>query len=373
MLEQEFIISMEGKMKSSTIWKMPRHTKMKHVILSDYLKGWYPILCSFNRRILYIDGFAGPGIYKNGEKGSPIIALDCARNHIIELKSEIVFVFIEAKEDRCESLKSIIEKMELPDNFKVEVVCGEFNDKLTETFEYLDEQEKRIAPCFVLIDPFGYSQTPFSIIHKIMSNPKCEVMITFMYDSINRFIGESDKEEIFDNLFGTEKWREIRNINGPKKRKKFLRNLYLEQLQQDANIKYVQLFEMINKHNHTTYFLFYCTNNSKGLELMKTAMWNIDKSGDYKFSDRTDPRQRVLFETEPNYEQLKEIILNEFKGKTISGSELKEFIVTKTPFLHTHYKIPILKKMENSDPPEIDVTNRRRRNSYPDNCKIEFL
>ena len=50
---------------------------MKHLILQGYLEAWYPKL-KFARRLVFIDGFAGPGEYLGGEKGSPLIALDAA-------------------------------------------------------------------------------------------------------------------------------------------------------------------------------------------------------------------------------------------------------------------------------------------------------
>lgn len=64
-----------------TIWSIEPHTEAKHRILEEYLKAWFPILSRFHKRILYIDGFAGPGVYEEGEIGSPIIALQCLLEH----------------------------------------------------------------------------------------------------------------------------------------------------------------------------------------------------------------------------------------------------------------------------------------------------
>lgn len=56
-----------------------KHTRLKHLILEYYLKEWAEILANasyFNRQedIYYIDGFAGRGIFLDGDKGSPLIA-----------------------------------------------------------------------------------------------------------------------------------------------------------------------------------------------------------------------------------------------------------------------------------------------------------
>jgi len=61
---------------NDTIWDIEPHTQKKHEILKKYIDAWTPIMSKYNRRLVYIDAFAGPGIYKNGEPGSPIIVLE---------------------------------------------------------------------------------------------------------------------------------------------------------------------------------------------------------------------------------------------------------------------------------------------------------
>ena len=131
---------------------------------------------------------------------------------------------------------------------------------------------------------------------------------------------------------------------------------------------------MKNKSNQTSYFLFFGTNKIEGLEKMKEAMWRTDKSGNFEFSDATyRPFQGVLFEDKPRYSELKIIILEKFKGKTISSKKLGDFVVTETSFLRSHYKIPILRKMEKESPSQIQVSNRKRKGTYPDDSIIKFL
>ena len=56
-----------------TVWDLEPHTAKKREILSRYFQAWLPILARWNSRVLYIDGFAGPGEYSKGEDGSPVI------------------------------------------------------------------------------------------------------------------------------------------------------------------------------------------------------------------------------------------------------------------------------------------------------------
>lgn len=55
----------------STQWRLEPHTAAKHEILRRYMNAWFPILGSYHGRVVFLDGFAGPGIYADGEPGSP--------------------------------------------------------------------------------------------------------------------------------------------------------------------------------------------------------------------------------------------------------------------------------------------------------------
>jgi hypothetical protein len=68
--------------RSPVLWELDDHTAAKHRVLRGYLDGWIPVMA--NRaahrigqpRLLLADGFAGPGRYAAGERGSPLLMLD---------------------------------------------------------------------------------------------------------------------------------------------------------------------------------------------------------------------------------------------------------------------------------------------------------
>src|ERR1039457_5595519 len=109
-----------------TIWPIEPHTSAKHQILRKYLDAWLPILGTYNKRIVYLDGFAGPGRYTGGEPGSPIVALEAALTHEAKLPGELVFLFIEKRTDRADHLSAEIAKLQLTPSFKVQVQRGSF-------------------------------------------------------------------------------------------------------------------------------------------------------------------------------------------------------------------------------------------------------
>jgi three-Cys-motif partner protein len=362
--------------KSGPIWPIEPHTEAKHAILKKYLDAWLPIITKWNGRVLYIDGFAGPGEYVGGQDGSPIIAIKAVTEHKATIKAEIIMLFIEEDKSRHQFLEQKLAHMKLPPNVKPRCICARFDATLGEILARLDEQKKALAPAFVFIDPFGFSGIPLSLIKRIMGNRKCEVLITFMYEEVNRFLGSQALRNSLDETFGTSEWQDIQKESDPQTRELKLHGLYKRQLEGAAGIGIVRSFKMTNKMNKTDYFLFFGTNNIEGLRKMKAAMWKVDPIGSFQFSDATyKPGQPTLFDLEPNYASLKRTLVQRFKGQSVSIPELENFILLQTPFRETHYKRQILAPMEKSE--DIAITCRgdgkRKKGTFPVYCIIKFL
>jgi len=117
---------------TDTISAIEPHTEAKHAILRKYLDAWLPIITRWNGRVVYIDGFAGPGEYIGGKDGSPIIAIKAVLEHKANIKAEIVMLFIEAEKERCEFLKHKVSEIKLPPNIKTECICAKFDETLTD-------------------------------------------------------------------------------------------------------------------------------------------------------------------------------------------------------------------------------------------------
>jgi len=252
------------------LWPIEPHTEMKHTILRKYLDVWIPILNSRKSDLIYIDGFAGPGEYANGEKGSPIIALEALKNQRVQITSKVIFIFIEKDQQRCDHLKEVLKRYGSIKNGHIEdPICGEFETEVNKLLDEIDESIKNKqkktgkrfsrVPTFAFIDPFGY-QMKMDTVKRIMSSPHSEVLITFVIPELKRFCNNPSWENIMTNLFGTDEWKKINNISIDEK-DEFLRNLYITQMKEYAGIEYVLSFQMINKHNQTSYFLLFGTNH----------------------------------------------------------------------------------------------------------------
>ena len=339
----------------TTVWDLEPRTRAKHEILRRYLQAWTPILTQGGfPEVMYVDGFAGPGRYSEGEDGSPIIALRVALNQCSH--ATIRFLFIEKNEERAHTLKEIVDSVSIPTNFSVEVSGGEtFESAFGGLLNSYKAKGARPPPIFAFIDPFGWTGDPFSIVSEILGYQSCELLVTFMYEEINRFIGLPEQEQNFDAFFGTPDWRDGVQLSDPRDRNRFLHDLYLQQLRKAANAKYVRSFEMRNDKEGVDYYLFYATNNLVGLKKMKEAMWKVDESGEFRFSDATDSKQFVLFEKKPLYDLLQHQVLKHFGGREATVGDVEEFVLAKTAFRESHYKRHDLRSLESAEPPMIEA------------------
>jgi three-Cys-motif partner protein len=356
-----------------TIWELDPHTTAKHEILRRYLAAWFPILGTYHNRIVYIDGFSGPGRYRNGELGSPMIALDVAINHRKSNTGEIVFWFIEERDDRLAHLKQELAAVQVPTHFIVIAESGRFDEKFGNVLASIEADKNDLAPTFAFIDPFGFSGIPFSLIERLLAHKRCEVFITFMVDAINRFL-EHPEDKVVQHIvaaFGGDE--AVRIAKGPGDRIVKLRELYQSKLSGIA--KYIRFFEMRDRQDQTQYYLFFATNNEKGHIKMKEAMWKVDPNGDFHFSDATNPDQLVLFEADPT-KVLAAQLRNEFRGRgTVMGLDVRTFVENRTAYLKKHMT-GALRQEEESGHLKVAVlktdAKNRRANTFPDEAKLSW-
>ena len=151
----------------STTWTRERHTTAKHTLIRTYLKAWFPIISRFGReeRVIFLDGFAGPGIYDDGEPGSPIIALETLLTHrnfgTLE-ETTFEFLFVEKDADRIERLKSEVAGLwsRLPGAIPPNVHIRYYNEEFVTVARDVLPTLRQSEPTFAFVDPFGWDGTP---------------------------------------------------------------------------------------------------------------------------------------------------------------------------------------------------------------------
>jgi three-Cys-motif partner protein len=356
-----------------TLWEIEPHTKAKHEILRRYLGAWFPILSSRIPRIIYIDGFCGPGRYLGGEEGSPIIALKVALTQPVLVNSEVNFLFIDERADRISHLKSELSLLKIPGNFHIYSIVNEFENTLTEILNDLQREGHRLAPTFAFIDPFGFKGAPFSLVERLLSNLRTEVFINIMIDYVNRFVEHpmsTDRQHV-KNLLGASDAEICRVVNSQDRILAF-RQLYQEKLHKYA--KFVRYFEMRSYRNKVIYYLIFASNHPLGHVRMKEAFWKVDKQSGFKFSDRTNPDQPVLFELDPSIDLAREL-KKHFTGTTQTSESVITFVENETAYISSHAR-KAFTNLENNNEISIDPTKsdgtKRRKNTFAKGVIIHF-
>ncbi|WP_420438490.1 three-Cys-motif partner protein TcmP [Candidatus Palauibacter sp.] len=267
------------------IWDLKPHSLGKHLVLREYLKAWLPILGLTQERIIFLDGFAGPGEYKGGEDGSPIIALNAFLEHSAKnkIRAEVKFVFIEDEQDRAEHLDGLVSpfKARLPQGSEVRVVCGAFDETFAPQLESLADADKPFPPCFAMVDPFGVSDTPMHVMERILAHRMSEVYISVMYEQINRFRGSDEFSGPLDLLYGCPDWRTCADLNDGRERRRCLFDLYKRQLRK-AGAEQVIHFDLYDGSRHK-YSIFHASRHALASDKMKAAIWSIDPGGNFSF------------------------------------------------------------------------------------------
>jgi three-Cys-motif partner protein len=326
------------------------HTKAKHDILRQYLKAWFPIMVDFAKKsgkhvLRYVDGFAGQGIYDSGDYvGSPIIALNVVNDSDYLKKQAMIFefLFFEQTPDRCKRLQQGLASLQKAASIRTEVQCGEFESKLS---QWLDETEpsKINVPTFIFVDPFGPAGFSMKLMHRILKYRSSEVLVTLnLQSAIRWFLENTAKHQTLDALFGCRDWERCRLFSDPSQRQDYLRSLYKMQLISADKSILTRDFRMENQKGLTSYYLVYATHDSKGLEVMKESMWNVDRSGSFEYSDITNPAQIYLFNNDEIAGQEYGLeLLSRYSGRIVSKDELVKHNMTHPHYLKKHLNLAL--------------------------------
>jgi three-Cys-motif partner protein len=349
------------------VWSAEAHTLAKHKILREYLQAWIPILSNQMkgaRPVLFVDGFAGPGIYSKGEEGSPIIALRTALDLGEQCQSPVHLLFIEKDPERFAVLErqlalfsselQVIPKVTLLDPHQ-----DDCESVLAKRLDLFETQDRPFGPALVFLDQFGYAAVSMNLLARILKHEMCEVLSYLLWRDINRFITDPEKASTFTRTFGSEEWKSAIPLTGPK-RMAFLLDLYRRQLRERAGAQFIWHFAMCGDHDEVIYWLFFATNNVEGLRQMKRAMLKVDDSGQFRFSDGA-ANQLAMFSIATD-EWLAKRLSSVFDGKTVTVKAIEVHVLLETP----QYKFAeVLADLERKsllkviDPPE-----GRKRGSF---------
>jgi three-Cys-motif partner protein len=279
------------------LWPLEPATAAKHRLYQHYLDGYWPVMLQRNPAgwrwplLTYVDAFAGPGRYEDGEPGSPVFVLERLLSHNSRARmglspDRVRLVFIEKHRGRYEHLAR-----ELAGRFgdlaalpvRVELVHGE---AAVETEQALDRLGAWGNPILGIFDSWGNVNVPLTLLERIAASRGSEAIVTFGPNWFSR--REDLNAGELDSVFGGRRyWQKANAEDTPDERWRAWLSTYRDALAR-AGFEFQLKFEVVPRTGQPL-FLVHGTKHIKGVKVMKTAMWDVDKEGGLSFRD---PRTR---------------------------------------------------------------------------------
>lgn len=197
---------------------------LKHGILGRYMRTFVSKtgVKSTNNRVVYLDGYAGPGLYGDGQAGSPMLAVTTA-NALAGLRN-VFGIYIEEDRATADELRRNLAST----SHEHVVLCGDVGMCLRKALLQVADD----APLFAFFDPFGLPVSMDSIAEVMAraeivegrrTGPVTEVMVTLSYPGISRNAGHltssstnerylkarASKLVALDAVFGGQWWQQI--------------------------------------------------------------------------------------------------------------------------------------------------------------------
>jgi three-Cys-motif partner protein len=186
---------------------------LKHAIIDSYAPPFIGKTGSrsMDNRVAFIDGYAGPGRYRDDEEGSGAMLLRHAKKHA-PMPRDVELHFVE-EDAETERLCQVVE--DEGEGVTVTVNDGDISTHLPNLLE-----ECEGIPLFVYLDPCGLV-IPFEEVVKIfdrpggLGSPATEVLINFSAVTLRRIAGHLTSDKAvegtlarMDEVCGDDWWRE---------------------------------------------------------------------------------------------------------------------------------------------------------------------
>lgn len=341
--------------KEETQKNVLEHSQAKLDFYKNYLWRYLTVLLQdlYTTKVNIYDVFCGTGIYENGGKGSPIIAMDAIKKMIKKYPTKQISLTInDVYEARVGSAKAYIEN-----NYSS--ICNLLNVYNTDVSEMLKLVIDKISKTkskeknLIFIDPYGYKEIYKKDILSIMQAGKSEIILFLPISNMYRFSKIALVDE--DNASYQHLQRFIEDFFEDKEHPIYDGN-FEHQLQYIDFIKNALSFQNIYSASYTIqrdtknyYALFFLTSHIYGLHQIIETKWKLDEHIGEGF---IQAQEKHLFTEDFNLEKHKEhfskfeenmkIFLKEYR----SNKEIYEFTLVQG--FRSKHANQLMDKIENN-------------------------
>jgi len=286
---------------SQYTWKngpdvIQQHSIAKHRILESYLAAYFQTLVGGQPRdefkLTLVDGFAGGGLYTHQDtgkpiKGSPLILLDAEREagflinqgRTKPVRLDISHFFIEAARNAYLHLERTLRAEGYGSRIgnSIHLRQARFEDEAGNVIEYIKKKSPRNGRSIFVLDQFGYSAIPASLIKKILhSLPGAEIILTFAVDSFLNYANEKNftqglKQIEIPNVLAGRSLREIKASD--RDWRLFIQASLYKELVGRCGAQHYTPFFVRNKKGHGDYWLIHLSQHHRARDVMTQVHW----------------------------------------------------------------------------------------------------
>jgi three-Cys-motif partner protein len=348
-------------------------SEVKRAIVTKYFDAWARVIIPNAKKqsgkIAYIDLFAGPGRYKDGTRSTPLLILEKAIAHP-DMRKMLVSIFNDKSSDNSHSLEDAIREIPGIDTlkFRPRVDNHEVGEEIVKEFS-----EHNLVPTLFFVDPWGYKGLSLRLVNSVLKDWGCDCIFFFNYNRINMGLTNDKVIEHMNALFGQERAEYLREIlpsMSPDQRELTIVEELSTSLREYGG-KFILPFRFKNSAGtRTSHYLFFISKNNKGYEIMKDIMARESSNTEQGVASfeycQADTRQPFLFALNRPLDQLEQMLLSEFAGRTIAMSDIYLSHNVGKRYIKKNYK-DILSAMEKMGTISADPRMEKRplRNGGP--------
>ena len=355
-------------------------SQVKSRIVEKYFWAWAQVMKGWANKIGYIDLFAGPGKYQDGSKSTPILVLEKAIEEE-DIRNRLVSVFNDLNQDYTELLQSAINSIPDIENLKYKPIV-----RNEEVGEKIVEIVKRIGtmPTLFFVDPWGYKGLSLRLISSFLESRGCDCIFFFNYNRINMGINNQVVKEHMDALFGTKRANELRSQlsdMNPHERELAIVKAISQALKEEGGEYVLRFCFKTQSGSRSSHHLIFVSKHITGYQIMKDIMARESSTAAqgvplFEHNPAAAFEQPLLFELSRPLDDLADMLLMDFAGKTRTMKQIYRQHNVDTFFVKSNYK-DVLAKLEyegkiQADPPANERRVIKGEVTFADGVKVTF-
>lgn len=279
--------------------EIQQHSVTKLQVLRQYIIQYCRVLGNLPQRdelkFTLVDGFAGGGLYLHVDSqqeidGSPLVCLQAVReaefqinqNRTKNLTLDVDYFFVEKDKTTYNYLyKTLNSRGYNPKtNNKIHMCNSSFESKCQNIIDFIKKKNPHSGRAIFILDQYGYSEVPTTIIRKIFEHLKnAEVILTFNIDSFINYASDS-KNTInllkkigisLPDVFTSFTLEELKKSD--KNWRFFIQSVLYDQLVTSCGADYYTPFFIRNPGGHGDYWLIHMSRHYRARDVMTSIHW----------------------------------------------------------------------------------------------------